>query len=231
MTAKKMFHFISSFFFILIILNNNCFAQFFNQKGLKAQYYSKADFTDSAFSRRDTNINFAGTAQLSQTSISGNEFSVRWMGYIVPEYSEKYTFSITASGLVKLWIDDSLIFTSNRNALSTSGSIHLTKGVQYSFRSEFSNSASSVSCKLYWQSKSQQKSIVPASHLIPEGAELPPVRVITNVVGRDPFVTLGPDGEYYMIHTSCYLNGNLAHKNCWDNNDGLHLWKSHDLKN
>ncbi len=214
-----------------MVLNSNCFAQSFDQKGLKAQYYNKADFTDSAFTRRDANINLTRKAQLSHTTISGNEFFVRWSGYIVPEYSEKYTFSVTASGAVKLWVNDSLIFKSNQPGSSTSGSIHLTKGVQYSFRSQFSNSAATMYCKLYWQSKSRQRSIIPESHLIPEGAELPPIRVITNVVGRDPFVTLGPDGLYYMIHTSCYLNGNLAHKNCWDNNDGLHLWKSHDLKN
>ena len=230
MITKPVIDFIKTLFFIAIVFSNNCFAQSFDQKGLKAQYFNKANFTDSAFIRRDANIDFSKNNQLSKSFFPSNEFSVHWVGYIVPDYSEKYTFTITSGGSFTLWINDSLILQSNQHSSSTSGSIHLTKGVQYSFRSTFSNSAPTLFCKLYWQSTSQKKSIVPQSKLIPEGAELPPVRVITNVVGRDPFVTPGPDGVYYMIHTSCYLNGNLAHKNCWDNNDGLHLWKSADLK-
>ena len=49
---------------------------------------------------------------------------------------------------------------------------------------------------------------------------------------RDTWVTLGPDGYYYMTGTTStpdrYFPGQ---KHCWDWNDGLYLWRSKDLKN
>lgn len=206
-------------------------AQSFNQQGLKAVYYNQSNFTDTFVIRRDATIDIGGQALVpSQKSDSG--FSVRWLGYIVTQYSELFTFQIKTVSGCALWINDSLLINhpDNKHDTTFKGTISLTKGVQYSLRSDFSTSKSGAVCQLYWQSKNQRKEIVSKKQLIPEDAGLPPVKIITNVIGRDPFVTLGPDGNYYMIHTSCYFNGNLAHKNCWDNNDGLHLWKSADMQ-
>ncbi len=206
-------------------------AQSFNQQGLKAVYYNQPNFKDTFLVRRDATIDIGGNTLLPfQKSDSG--FSIRWLGYIITPYNEAFTFQIKTSGGCALWINDSLLFNQPDNNWDTTfqGRINLTKGVQYALRSNFSNSKSGAVCQLSWRSKNQRKEIVSKKQLIPEDAGLPPVKVITNVIGRDPFVTLGPDGNYYMIHTSCYFNGNLAHKNCWDNNDGLHLWKSADMQ-
>lgn len=48
---------------------------------------------------------------------------------------------------------------------------------------------------------------------------------------RDTWVTLGPNGYYYMTGTTVAPNrifrGQL---HCWDWNDGLYLWRSKDMK-
>jgi hypothetical protein len=49
---------------------------------------------------------------------------------------------------------------------------------------------------------------------------------------RDTYITLGPDGTYYLTGTTAtpnrvFPNGNI---HCWDYNDGLYMWKSKDLK-
>ncbi|MET4082725.1 hypothetical protein ABIB40_002689 [Pedobacter sp. UYP30] len=207
-------------------------AQSFDQKGLQATYYNQAGFKDSVLKRRDTAINFNWIHQSPDKKITGNGLSVEWLGYIVPEYSGLYTFEIETSGDYKLWVNDSLIInqTLPSSSAKSSGVISLTKGVQYRFRTSLSSTHATV-CKLFWQHKNQPHQLIPSIAFIPEGAELPPVRIMTNVIGRDPEVTLGPDGVYYMVHTSCYLDGTISHKNAWDHNDGLHLWKSTDLKN
>ena len=49
---------------------------------------------------------------------------------------------------------------------------------------------------------------------------------------RDTYVTLGPDGSYYLTGTTA-APGRFWEKegpHCWDWNDGLYLWKSDDLK-
>ncbi|MDQ2720907.1 MAG: family 43 glycosylhydrolase [Bacteroidota bacterium] len=226
--TSKVFNIFFSLLFILYLQSN---AQSFDQQGLQATYFHNSDFTDSIVTQRNANINFANKENwLPQ--ISADNFSVEWKGYIIPEYTEEYFFEVKANGDFRLYINDSLIINKSNNSINTiSGNIFLTKGVQYSLMADFSKKNNSESvCQLFWRSKNQRKEIVSKENLIPENAGLPPVKIITNVIGRDPFVTLGPDGNYYMIHTSCYLNGKLAHQNCWDNNDGLHLWKSADMK-
>lgn len=49
---------------------------------------------------------------------------------------------------------------------------------------------------------------------------------------RDTWVSLGPDGYYYMTGTTSAPNRKFQGQvHCWDWNDGLYLWKSKDLNN
>ena len=52
------------------------------------------------------------------------------------------------------------------------------------------------------------------------------VRPLFDTWMRDTFVTLAADGFYYLTGTTAAPG--KAH--CWDWNDGLHLWRSRDLK-
>ncbi len=48
---------------------------------------------------------------------------------------------------------------------------------------------------------------------------------------RDTWVTLGPDGFYYMTGTTATPDRTFPGQiHCWDWNDGLYLWRSKDLK-
>ncbi len=48
---------------------------------------------------------------------------------------------------------------------------------------------------------------------------------------RDTYVTLGPDGYYYMTGTTADPDRIFpGQRHCWDWNDGLYLWRSADLK-
>jgi hypothetical protein len=48
---------------------------------------------------------------------------------------------------------------------------------------------------------------------------------------RDTWVTLGPDGYYYMTGTTAApMREFPGQVHCWDWNDGLYLWRSKDMK-
>lgn len=57
------------------------------------------------------------------------------------------------------------------------------------------------------------------------------VKPILNVWLRDTYVTLGPDGFYYMTGTTATAGRKFPNNriHCWDYNDGIYLWRSKDM--
>ncbi|MDQ0877573.1 beta-xylosidase [Paenibacillus sp. V4I3] len=51
------------------------------------------------------------------------------------------------------------------------------------------------------------------------------LRPVGDFLIRDPHISTGPDGMYYLTGTS-----DKPHRNFWDRNNQLHLWSSNDLK-
>ncbi|GAB3025072.1 PA14 domain-containing protein [Spirosoma pulveris] len=101
-------------------------------------------------------------AKLSVTS----DFSVRWSGFVSPQFSEEYTFYIDATKGVRLWIDNKLVIDQVTTNSSTeySGSIYLEAHKQYMVRLEsYGGSRAAFS----WSSASQSKQIVPSEYLYP----------------------------------------------------------------
>ncbi len=57
------------------------------------------------------------------------------------------------------------------------------------------------------------------------------VKPVMDVWMRDTWVTLGPDGYYYLTGTTAARDREFAGApHCWDWNDGIRLWRSKDLK-
>ncbi|NQX67559.1 family 43 glycosylhydrolase [Paenibacillus alba] len=51
------------------------------------------------------------------------------------------------------------------------------------------------------------------------------LKPVADFLIRDPHISTGPDGTYYLTGTS-----DKPHRNFWDRNNQLHLWSSMDLK-
>gem|GEM_PF-1146937 len=78
--------------------------------GLKGEYYDNVDFTDLKATRADV-IDFDwGTGQ-PHTALASNTFSIRWTGFVVPRYSQVYTFYTRSDDGVRLWIDGQLVIS------------------------------------------------------------------------------------------------------------------------
>ncbi|MEP6747117.1 MAG: PA14 domain-containing protein [Bacteroidota bacterium] len=95
-------------------------------------------------------------------------YSTRWKGYVLPSYSETYTFYANTNKSVRLWVNDQLIINNwtNTSQNESSGTINLTAGGSYKIRLDMNGTNGTLS----WSSASQSKQIIPSSYLVPVAA-------------------------------------------------------------
>ena len=142
--------------------------------GLTAEYFDNINFTQLKMRRIDAAVDFNWQMRSPHPDIGSDTFSVRWSGKIEPLYSETYTFSVPASGGVRLWIDNQLILNNPLNGLlPITGQISLQAGQQYDIRLEYYEDLVNSDIRLEWQSASQSLEVVPTSLLFPTDA--PPI--------------------------------------------------------
>ena len=146
----------------------NLFSQ--NENGLTGSYFSNMTLTDPPCGTRiDTVINFDwGTGpNFANCGQLQNHYSVRWTGLVIPLYSEKYSFYTVSDDGERLWVNDSLLVDAwtDHGADTYSGKINLISGQSYDIKMEYYQNSAGASAKLYWQSPSQPKEIIPSSQL------------------------------------------------------------------
>jgi RHS repeat-associated protein len=144
--------------------------------GLTGQYYSEIDFTSLVMTRIDEQINFTWPAGPGGGSVGSDTFSVRWTGYVLPKYTETYTFFVDADDGADLWING-----------TTNVPIALTAGVKYAVRLQFWENVDEAHVSLRWQSDTQTNQVVPKSQLFPASVSPTPL----------PQSGTGLTGEYY----------------------------------
>ena len=74
--------------------------------GLRGEYFDNIDLTNSKLVRADPTVDFDWGAGSPDASIQPDTFSVRWTGWVLPEFSETYTFFTNTDDGVRLWVDD-----------------------------------------------------------------------------------------------------------------------------
>lgn len=134
--------------------------------GLTATYYNNADFTGTSITRVDPLIDFSWIGRAPDPAVANDTFSVRWTGYVVPRYSEKYTFYAWANAGMKVWVNNQLIIdqlSDRRGALRT-GTIRLDKDQRYPIKVEFQGTQLPFA-RLSWSSASQAREVIPAGQL------------------------------------------------------------------
>lgn len=139
--------------------------------GLTGQYYSNTAFTALATTRVDTNVNFTwGTNVPPGTTLaSANNFGVIWTGQIEPEFSELYTFFMTADDMGRLWVDDQCLVarTFFQGTGEMRGQIRLKAGHRVNIRLEYADLGGGATAKLEWASPSRARTVIPMAQLYP----------------------------------------------------------------
>ncbi|MES2440710.1 MAG: DUF1800 family protein [Verrucomicrobiota bacterium] len=140
-----------------------------------------------------------------------NNFSTRWFGQVLPQYSQTYFFVAKANEGSKVWINNQLIIDkwSGSSGSDQTGSIALQAGVLYDLRMESYEVSGTSEAHLSWYSQDQAKQIVPTNRLFPTStgttplagnppAGLPAITSPTNpvfVLGSSPSFSLPLTGS------------------------------------
>ncbi|MBY0461152.1 MAG: hypothetical protein K2V38_27840, partial [Gemmataceae bacterium] len=146
--------------------------------GLRGEYFSNPTLSGTpTVTRTDGNIDFFWNDspirdQNGTPIIPADNFSVRWTGFVLPQFTEDYTFSALPDDVFRLWVNDQLIL--DRQTFSTteidSIPIRLTAGVPARIRVDYVETGGPGTAVLLWRSPSTVKNF--PTYLQPEFPDL-----------------------------------------------------------
>lgn len=147
--------------------------------GLRGEYYNSQNLTSLATTvpSGEGMENAWGTGGPPWT-VSADNFSVRWSGFIAPLYSETYTFTTGSDDGMRVYIRDlsvPLIDSWTNGYHEKSGSITLEAGRLYPIVVEFYEGTGNAVSLLWWRSFFQQSQIVLPTRLVPPNSGNIPV--------------------------------------------------------
>ncbi|HCN28432.1 MAG TPA: hypothetical protein DIT64_06610, partial [Verrucomicrobiales bacterium] len=114
-----------------------------------------------------------------------DNFSVRWTGQVEPLFTETYTFTTGSDDGMRVYVanlDTPLAGAYwDHGYLEASGSIQLTANTRYQIRVDFFENGGGATARLFWQSPSQPREIVPLTRLSPPDGGQPgtPPTIVT----------------------------------------------------
>ncbi len=138
--------------------------------GLTGSYFSNKNLIGPpVMTRTDATINFTNWGPAPPIPGVASNYSVRWTGFVVPIYSETYTFTTISDDGVRLLINNQVIFENwnDHSATPNSGPITLSAGQRYAITVEYYQGGGAAVIQLFWQSDRQAQQIVPQSQLFP----------------------------------------------------------------
>ncbi len=162
--------------------------------GLNAQYYNNINFTGTEIARIDPTVNFNWGNGSPDPAIAPNTWSARWTGFIMPAYSETYTFSTNSDDGVRLWVNGQNIvdnWTDHPPTVNT-GTIALLANQLYPIRMEYYQNGGGTVAQLSWSSPSQASQIVPQSRLLASGTGIAASYFNGMTLSGVPFQRLDP---------------------------------------
>ncbi|KAL3778635.1 hypothetical protein HJC23_001584 [Cyclotella cryptica] len=138
--------------------------------GLKGSYYTDSFLSDSRLDlvRTDAAVNF--TFASGAITTFGRDFvSVRWEGYVVPLFSETYTFWLDIDEQARLWIDGVLLIDWWSYS-PTSAMLHAEHDLKafatHEIVIEYRDITDYAQARLLWSSQSTPLSVIPPARLL-----------------------------------------------------------------
>ncbi len=138
-----------------------------SEQGLKGEYFRGREFAGTpALTRVDARVAFrwdrgaptddlVAQGQLSQErGLSGDDFSVRWTGQLLPPVSGRYELSVGANDGFRLFLDGRMVLESwdlNPRVQSKSAFVDLEAGKAYDIRLEYFEDIRDAEVRLAWR--------------------------------------------------------------------------------
>ncbi|MNM93842.1 Mannan endo-1,4-beta-mannosidase [compost metagenome] len=132
--------------------------------GLTAQYYQGINFELLMKTKIDPKVSFNWAGAKPIDELRADNFSVRWTGYIIPKYTEDYTFTTHSDDGSRVFVNGVKVVERWKNGDSWAGGvIKLNAGEKVQIVVEFYDSTGNALMDLYWKSASQKSEIMPAT--------------------------------------------------------------------
>ncbi len=145
-----------------------------NQSGLTAEYFSSDDLNPAniAFVRTDSTINFDWATRSPHVGIVPDDnFSARWSGTLVPEYTEEHTLTIRgkANAGVRLRVNDKVLIEAwtIRRDFTYWTNVSLVAGEPVQIELEYRDTGGNAAVRLNWESPRSPKTLLPVARLQP----------------------------------------------------------------
>ena len=137
--------------------------------GLLGRYYRGNAFNQLVFTRPDRNLDFDWSAAPPDPRIApGIEYSVRWLGEIVPKTTDTYTLMLASDDGDRLYLDGRLLVSNwtIHGPSEDTATVRLEAGHHYNIKIEYYENGISIALlKLYWEAPSVPREYIPESCL------------------------------------------------------------------
>ena len=131
-------------------------------KELTVTYFNNTELSgEPELTHTASNLNKYWHNLSPAAGISDDNFSIRWKGYLVPEYTGTYEFSLIADDVARLFINEELVLDNwNREQINvwSNYKVRLEKGKKYPFQLEFAEYEQFAGMKLFWKVEPDTKS-------------------------------------------------------------------------
>ena len=137
--------------------------------GLLGMYYRGNNFQQLVFTRPDRNIDFDWSAAPPDPRFGRTEeYTVRWLGKLVPQATDTYTLMASSDDGVRVYLDGKLLVSdwSVHGPSEDTATVRLVAGHKYDMKIEyFENGYGIAVMKLYWESPHVPREYLPEQDL------------------------------------------------------------------
>ncbi len=139
--------------------------------GLAGSYYNldKSFEGTPVLTRVDPEVNFDWEQLSPDPLVNVDNFSVRWEGEVMPQFSDTYFFHLTGDDGIRLWVDSVLLIDEwlDQGGNEYTVPIQLEANKKYPIRIEYYENMGEAIVSLAWSSSLVPKQVVPRSQLFP----------------------------------------------------------------
>ncbi|MFM7540999.1 MAG: beta strand repeat-containing protein, partial [Planctomycetota bacterium] len=143
--------------------------------GLVGNYYSNSTFSGNPIVALSPNIDYPDLRAsgmppgIPTSNLTTDLFSIVWTGFIVPSFTETFTFSSYNDDSLRLFINGQQImyslYSPTSGAPAVSSPVNLTAGVAYPIRVEYTETGYDAYARLMWSSSSVGSNVtIPAAN-------------------------------------------------------------------
>ena len=130
---------------------------------VQGQYFGSQNFVNLLDTRIENAINFNWSSAAPFPNMSQTEFSVKWTGQILAQYTQNYTFYTTSDDAARLWINGQEIINDWNSHAATvdSATVPLVSGSYYSMEMDYYQLGGPAVAELQWSSPSVPLQVIP----------------------------------------------------------------------